>query len=114
MAVLGYRELPVEKVAEEVAFYEKTFGWRFTAYGPDYAAHEDAPCQLALNDSADSQQSRAILPVIRVEDIVTARDRVSDAGGTILADIYDYPGGRRFHFTDSAGLELACYEPVEG
>ncbi|GGD52656.1 VOC family protein [Erythrobacter arachoides] len=114
MAVLDYCEMPVGRVAQEVAFDEKAFGWRFTHYGPDYAAHEEGPCQLALNGTADTQQARAILAVIRVDAIEAARAQVVAAGGTIAVDIYAYPGGRRFHFTDPAGLELACYEPAEG
>ena len=111
MAVLDYCELPVGVVADEVAFYENAFGWRFTSYGPDYAAYEEGPCQLALNGTPDDQRSRGILPVVRVASIEEAQRAVEAAGGTISVAIFDYPGGRRFHFRDPAGLELACYEP---
>ena len=110
MAILDYIELPVGSVAGLKAFYEAAFGWRFTDYGPDYAAHEEGPCQLALNGS-DEGRSAAILPVVRVDDIGAAREAVLKAGATLTRDIYDYPGGRRFHFTDPGGLELAVYRP---
>jgi predicted enzyme related to lactoylglutathione lyase len=113
MAVLDYLELPVQSVAGAQGFYGAAFGWRFTGYGPDYAAHEDGPCQLGLNGAAEGHRSAAILPVIRVDNIETARAAVLAAGGTLTLDIFAFPGGRRFHFTDPEGLELACYEPAE-
>lgn len=113
MALLDYIELPVSSVAGQQEFYSSAFGWHFTGYGPDYAAHEKDPCQLALNGVDEGHRTRTILPVIRVADIEAARDAVLAAGGTITLDIFDFPGGQRFHFTDPEGLELGCYEPSE-
>ena len=113
MGLLDYLELPVRSTENEREFYEQAFGWKFTEYGPNYAAHEDAPCQLALNGVQEGHRPKTILPVIRVEVIENARDAVIAAGGTITLDIFAFPGGRRFHFTDPEGLELGCYEPAE-
>lgn len=110
MAVLDYIEFPVRSVAGESGFYSKAFGWDFTSYGPDYAAYEKAPCQLGLNGT-DDQRPATILPVIRVEDIEAALRAVVGAGGKVTVDIFAFPGGRRFHFTDPEGLELAAYQP---
>ncbi|MFB0611590.1 VOC family protein [Aurantiacibacter poecillastricola] len=111
MAVLDYVELPVTSVATQSAFYSQAFGWNFTAYGETYAAHEDGPCQFALNGTG-AHQGAAALPVVRVEDIEAALTRVKDAGGAITLGVFDYPGGRRFHFTDPEGREMAVYEPA--
>jgi predicted enzyme related to lactoylglutathione lyase len=108
MAVLNYLELPVSSAGESAAFYRAAFGWNFTEYGPDYAAHENVPCEMALNGSAEGRAAQ-ILPVIEVADIDAARAAVLAAGGSILRDIYAYPGGRRFHFADPSHLELAVY-----
>jgi predicted enzyme related to lactoylglutathione lyase len=35
--------------------------------------------------------------------------RVTGAGGTITKPIFAFPGGRRFHFTDPSGNELAVW-----
>ena len=35
--------------------------------------------------------------------------KVEAAGGRIVKPIYAFPGGRRFHFTDPAGTELAVW-----
>jgi predicted enzyme related to lactoylglutathione lyase len=112
MAILDYLELPVGSVGEQKDFYSAAFGWTFTDYGPDYAAHEGGPCQLGLNGTQQAPgYSAAILPVIRVADIAAALDQVVAAGGVVTVDTFEFPGGKRFHFRDPEGRELACYEP---
>ncbi len=69
MAVLDYLELPVKSTQEQQRFYGTAFGWCFTSYGPDYAAHEGGPCQMGLNGVDNPQRSTGILPIIRVSDV---------------------------------------------
>jgi len=111
MGILDYVELPVESVAAQKDFYSKAFGWDFTPYGDTYAAHEDGPCQFALNGTGH-HQGAAALPVVRVEDIAAAYGAVKSAGGTITIEIFDFPGGKRFHFTDPEGQQMAVYQPA--
>jgi predicted enzyme related to lactoylglutathione lyase len=47
--------------------------------------------------------------VVRVDDLEAALDAVVKAGGTIAKPIFSFPGGRRFHFIDPAGSELAVW-----
>ena len=82
---------------------------KFTKYGPEYAAHEENETQMGLNGT--QEPTKAILPLIRVDHIEQAYDAVVAAGGSITREILPFPGGRRFHFNDPAGLELGCYEP---
>jgi predicted enzyme related to lactoylglutathione lyase len=35
--------------------------------------------------------------------------KVAASGGTIVKEIFSFPGGRRFHFTDPSGNELAIW-----
>jgi predicted enzyme related to lactoylglutathione lyase len=51
--------------------------------------------------------------VIYVTDLEQGRARVIDSGGRIRHDIYSFPGGRRFHFEDPAGNELAVWSDAE-
>ena len=67
---------------------------------------------VGLNGQLEEALS-APLPVIRVEDLETAFDAVSKAGGTIAKPIFSFPGGRRFHFIDPSGSELAVWQTVE-
>jgi hypothetical protein len=45
--------------------------------------------------------------VIQHPKLEAAFDRVVDSGGRITRDIFSYPGGRRFHFTEPSGNELS-------
>jgi predicted enzyme related to lactoylglutathione lyase len=43
----------------------------------------------------------------RGDDLKASQLAVEQAGGVITKPIFDYPGGRRFHFTDPNGNELS-------
>lgn len=106
---IDYVELPSATAHELTrAFYAKAFGWVFTDYGPDYAATTDGKVDVGLNGQPEDALS-APLPVIRVEDLEAAFDAVGKAGGVIAKPIFSFPGGRRFHFIDPGGNELAVW-----
>jgi len=96
------------------AFYEAVFGWGFTSYGDGYADTTHSGVAFGLNGSADDTQQRGPLPVLFVDDLEAARTRVTTSGGIIRHDIYAFPGGRRFHFVDPAGNELAVWSHDPG
>ena len=50
--------------------------------------------------------------VVFAADLESAEQRVLAAGGKILRPAFEFPGGRRFQFTDPAGLELAVWSDV--
>jgi uncharacterized protein len=113
LARIDYIELPSVTAHELTrAFYAKAFGWTFTDYGPDYAATEGGPVDVGLNGHPDDSLS-APLPVVRVDDLETAFDQVVAAGGLIAKAVYAFPGGRRFHFIDPSGSELAVWQSAE-
>ena len=111
MARLNYLELPVRDVAGGKAFYADVFGWDFTDYGPDYAATTSGDVDVGLNGDPE-EATAALLPVIEVDDLEEAVARVTAAGGTVTQPIFAFPGGRRFHFRDPAGHELAAMTPT--
>jgi predicted enzyme related to lactoylglutathione lyase len=108
-ARIDYVELP-STTAHELTrgFYAQAFGWSFTDYGPDYAATTNGTVDVGLNGQPDEALA-APLPVIRVDDLEAAFAAVTKAGGTIAKPIFSFPGGRRFHFIDPAGSELAAW-----
>ena len=108
-ARIDYVELPTATAHELTrAFYAKAFGWDFTAYGPTYSATTNGTTDVGLQgDPADALS--APLPVIRVDGLEAAFDAVAKAGGTIAKPIFSFPGGRRFHFIDPSGSELAVW-----
>ena len=107
MARLNYVELPVRDIAAAKGFYEAAFGWSITGFGPSYAATTSGDTDIGLQADA-AEASKAPLAVIEVEDLEAALAAVERAGGHILRPIFAFPGGRRFHFSDPSGNELAA------
>ena len=115
--VLDYIELAVGNVSEAKAFYAKALGWTFTDYGPDYAGLQDPrnPGQEfgGLNaDGATRGGAGGVMALARTYDAEQALAAVKAAGGRIVLDLYEYPGGRRFTFADPWGNVLGVYEPA--
>lgn len=107
-----YLEFPAQDLPATKAFYQGVFGWTFTDYGPDYAAFEDG--HLAGGFTRDNPgPATAPLTVIFNKDLEGARERVLREGGTLVKDIFGFPGGRRFHFADPSGNVLAVCMDVE-
>ena len=112
-ARIDYVELPSVTAHELTrAFYAKAFGWTFVDYGPDYSATTNGTVDVGLNGSTEDALS-APLPVVRVDDLEAAFNAVSNAGGVIARPIFSFPGGRRFHFIDPSGSELAVWQAVD-
>jgi predicted enzyme related to lactoylglutathione lyase len=110
---IDYVELPSATAHELTrAFYRSAFGWAFNDYGPDYSATANGTTDVGLNGQVEDALS-APLPVIRVDDLDAAFDAVGKAGGVIAKPIFSFPGGRRFHFIDPSGSELAVWQAVE-
>lgn len=88
------------------SFYSAAFGWSFTDYGPSYAAFSEG-----LDGGFDTSTSRETkpLPVLYSENLERSLEAVVEAGGHIVKPIFSFPGGRRFHFIDPAGNELAVW-----
>ena len=80
----------------------------FTDYGPTYSATTNGTTDVGLQGDPSDALS-APLPVVRVDDLEAAFDAVSKAGGVIAKPIFSFPGGRRFHFIDPSGSELAVW-----
>lgn len=106
MAKLNYVELPAHDLAASKDFYSKVFGFTLRDFGSAYAATiaEETNIGLAGHDAP-----AAPLPVIAVEDLEAVFDAVQNAGCIITKPIFSFPGGRRFHFRDPSGNELAAW-----
>lgn len=105
---LDYLELPAGHGTIDLvkSFYARAFDWSFTDYGPSYAAFSEG-----LDGGFDGAPSDAPkpLPVLYSADLEATQAAVESAGGTIVKPIFPFPGGRRFHFADPAGNELAVW-----
>jgi uncharacterized protein len=109
---LDYVEISVTDVAEAQQFYSSAFGWTFNDYGPDYAGIQDPTRPGAeVGGLARAPEIRTGGPLILFfsDDLDGSLSAVVTAGGRIVNGPYDFPGGRRFHFTDPSGNELGVW-----
>lgn len=106
---LDYLELAATGGALDTikAFYAAAFGWSFTDYGPTYAGFDEG---LDGGFQAERDEAPAApLPILYSENLEETLAAVQSAGGRIVRPIFPFPGGRRFHFADPAGNELAVW-----
>ena len=109
-----YVEFHAADLEKTKAFFKEVFGWTFTDYGPDYASFVDGQIAGGFfhSDKRASIAAGSALVVIFHPRLEEALRRVAEHGGKITQEIFSYPGGRRFHFTEPSGNEWAvCSEP---
>jgi len=109
MARPNFIELPARDLAATKRFYEKAFGWDMAEFGPDYASTTTGDVDVGLQADA-AEAPKAPLVVMAVDDLEAALKAVTAAGGKISKPIFSFPGGRRFHFVDPSGNELAVWQ----
>lgn len=108
---IDFIEFPATTTAElqrTAAFFLEVFGWAYREWGEDYADTTASGVGSGIN-ADPNHRPHAPLVVIYAADLEAARDRVLAAAGAITREIFAFPGGRRFHFTDPSGNELAVW-----
>ena len=105
-----YVEFPGGDLIATKRFYEGAFGWSFTDYGPSYAAFDEG-IDGGFNADAAEQNPKPLV-ILYADDLEAMEAKVRAAGGEIVRPPYDFPGGRRFHFRDPSGNELAVWTEV--
>jgi len=107
MSRICFVELPISDLASTKTFYTDAFGLSFTDFGPSYSCTLTGDVDLGLQADV-GETSAAPLAVIAVDDLEAALEAVGRAGGVITKPVFAFPGGRRFHFRDPSGNELAA------
>jgi predicted enzyme related to lactoylglutathione lyase len=109
---IDYIEFGCTDTGRVKQFYGAVFGWSFQDWGPGYVSFTD-PRTGGGGFTTERQPGGSPLVVVYAEDLETTLGRVRDNGGVIVMPIFDFPGGRRFHFADPEGNMLAVYsEPA--
>ena len=109
---INYVEFKAHDLEAIKAFYQKAFGWSFTDYGPTYTAFSDSGV-LGGFEKTDEKIVNGALIILYHDNLEAIQDQVESAGGDISVPIFSFPGGRRFHFTDPSGNELAVWTEAE-
>ena len=105
---MDYIEFPATDIAKTKSFYGEVFGWKFTDYGPDYTSFEDGRLAGGFSKERHATPGGPLI-VIYAHDLATMESTVRRAGGKISKATFSFPGGRRFHFIDPNGNELAMW-----
>ena len=107
---IDYVELPAPDLAAATAFYGQVFGWTFTPYGDAYVGFSSTGGEEDGGlDPTGSPQAGGPLVQMYSDDLDATLAAVREAGGTVVQEPFEFPGGRRFHFRDPAGNELGVW-----
>lgn len=112
---LNYLEYAAKDLDATKAFFEKAFAWTFTDYGPEYTAfdHQGLEGGFYKADLCSNSDLGGALTIFWSDDLEATLEKVQLAGGLIVKPTFDFPGGRRFHFTEPSGNEFAVWaEPA--
>jgi predicted enzyme related to lactoylglutathione lyase len=108
---INYVEFPARDIEATKAFFKKAFDWDFTDYGPDYCAFSDEGLDggfYRAELTANSATGGALI-VFYSENLLQTLAKIEAAGGSIIKPVFEFPGGRRFHFGDPNGNEYAVW-----
>jgi predicted enzyme related to lactoylglutathione lyase len=108
-AQIDYVEIPVPELEKTREFLQSMFGWEFQDWGPDYSSFSDGRLEGGLRRSEKPAPAMGVLLVFYSTSLERDVDRVQAMGATISQPIFAFPGGRRFHFVDPAGIEFAMW-----
>jgi len=110
---IDYLEYPANDLAQTKAFFEQVFAWTFTDYGPEYTSFEGQGMQggggFYKADLVSKSSQGGALAVFYSDDLDQTLTKVEEAGGTIVKQIFSFPGGKRFHFEEPSGNEFAVW-----
>ena len=109
---ITYIEFTTASIEQTKQFYSAVFGWSFQDWGPDYVSFSaDAGIDggFSKGDSNQAPAKSAPLVVLYSADLKATEAAVLAAGGSIVVPTFEFPGGRRFHFSDGAGNVLAVW-----
>lgn len=108
---IDYVEYPSCDLRATKTFFEKVFNWSFQDYGPEYTAFTSPRLEGGFykSDLKSRVNKGAPLLIFYSGDLAATQKKIEQAGGTILKSPYSFPGGRRFHFAEPSGNEMAVW-----
>lgn len=110
---IDYVEIPAADIDAMRTFLEQLFGWTFQAWGPDYYSFNDGRLDGGLRRVESSATAGGVLLIFYSQDLERDYERVQELGATISQEIFEFPGGRRFHFVEPAGTEFAIWTSAQ-
>ena len=111
---IDYIEIPVTDPGKARDFFTKLMGWQFQEWGEDYISFNDGNMDGGFRRADRPAPATGVLVVFFSTDLERDYDRVVELGASISQEIFSFPGGRRFHFLDPSGNELAVWAEAQG
>ncbi|GLU45546.1 VOC family protein [Allomuricauda sp. NBRC 101325] len=108
---IDYIEFKSTDLSKTKAFYNASFGWHFTDYGPEYCSFSESGVAGGF-ELTSKAITNGVLVVLYHTDLLNIKAKITEAGGEIVKDVFSFPGGRRFHFKDPSGNELAVWSDI--
>lgn len=108
---INYLEFTATDILKTKEFYQTAFGWTFTDYGAEYTSFSDGDFDGGFA-KGKSTQSGGPLVILYSKNLEASLETVQKCGGIIIKPIFEFPGGRRFHFKDPNGNELAVWSDL--
>jgi len=109
---INYVEFKAIDLGKTKTFFSEAFNWAFTDYGPTYTAFKNSGLQGGF-EKTESGIFNGALIVLYHQNLDSIKQKIVDAGGKITKDVFSFPGGHRFHFSDPSGNELAVWSDEE-
>lgn len=108
---INYLEFPSWDLLATKGFFATAFDWDFEDFGPGYSAFSNGGIAGGFYQSAQAStvENGACLVVFYSEDLEATKQKVEEAGGVVVKEIFSFPGGRRFHFAEPSGNEFAVW-----
>jgi len=108
---ISYIEFTTTDIEQTRKFYSTVFGWSFQDWGPQYIGFEGAGIDggFTKGDPQEGQAKSAPLVILYSADLKASEAAVVAAGGSIVVETFEFPGGHRFHFSDGAGNVLGVW-----
>ena len=109
---INYLEFPARNLAMTKVFFKAVFNWQFIDYGDQYCAFDKAAGLdggFYLSEKQANAETGSVLVVFYSEDLADTEAKIKKAGGKISQAVFEFPGGRRFHFLDPNGNEFAVW-----
>ncbi|WP_263358477.1 VOC family protein [Acidicapsa ligni] len=104
---INYIEFTSTDIEKTKSFYSAVFGWSFEDWGPEYISFTG----LGIDGGFAKGDVKAGGPLVILysNDLAATEKGIVAAGGSITVPTFEFPGGRRFHFSDGVGNVLAVW-----
>ena len=108
---INYIEFHSTDIEQAKKFYATVFGWTFQDWGPDYVSFHGAGIDGGFVRREANEEAGKFGPLVILysSDLEATEIAIRMEGGGVVVPTFDFPGGRRFHFSDGAGNVLGVW-----